>query len=176
LLDWLLKLIGGKDEIDIAEDRMKEDAKDPLHVRVHGLLLISEPADPGHRPDFANQAVREWYGCADRAAVLQKIEMFAASADGYDVFRATFLARAAAGAGLISPEESWSLCQRTLATAQRNFATWQDYGDAYIRGHLWYRRTQGDDEATLAGYEQNLRKTMAELQAKSVWSRVPLLG
>lgn len=61
-LDWLLKLIGGKDDVDVARDRMKEDAKDPLRTRVQGILLIAEPADPGHRPEFAGQAIREWYG------------------------------------------------------------------------------------------------------------------
>lgn len=176
MLDWLLKLIGGKDDVDVALDRMKEDAKDPLRARVHGILLVTEPADPGHRPEYGGQAIREWYGCPDRASALRAIEGYAASRDAYDVFRATFLARAAAGGSVITAEESWALCQRVVATAQQTFTSWQDYGDGYVRGHLAYRRSQGDDEATLARYDQNLRKTMAELQAKGVWSRVPLHG
>ena len=176
MLDWLLKLFGGKDDVDIAEDRMKEDAKDPFRARIHGILSIAEPVDPGHRPEYGGRAIREWYGCPDRTSALAKIELFASSAEGYDVFRATFLARAAAGGGVITPEESWSICQRTLATAQRSYPSWLAYGEAYIRGHLGYRRSQGDDEQTLAAYEQNLRETMAELLATGSWSRVPLHG
>ena len=169
MIDWILKLIGGKDDIDVAQERMKVDARDARKVRVHGLLLIAEPADPGHRPDYARQAVRDWYGCPDRASALRAIEHFAASRDAYDIFRAAFLARAAAGAGLISQDESWALCERPVATAREVFGSWQDYGEGYIRGHLAYRRSQGDPPSALAQYEQNLRKTMARLQSGGVW-------
>lgn len=173
MLDWLLKLIGGKDDIDVALEKMKPDSKDPLRARVHGVLLVGEPADPGYRPDYAKTAMHEWYGLNDHASAVKAIEGYASSGEGYDVFRATFVARAAAGAGLISADESWGFCKRIIEKAQRRFPDWDTWSASYLEGHLAYRKSEGDDGAKLATWEKNLRAGFQKLHT-GAWSAVAL--
>ncbi|MDX2009313.1 MAG: DUF1266 domain-containing protein [Myxococcaceae bacterium] len=94
--------------------------------------------------------MHEWYGLKGRASVVKAIEGYASSDDAYDVFRATFVARAAAGAGLLSADESRAFCKGIIAQAQRHFADWDALSRGYLEGHLAYRESQGDDAATLA--------------------------
>lgn len=173
ILDSILNVVFGEEP---PRKRTREDASDPRKKRVHALLAPSHDVDPGHDPEFAVPAVRDWYGATDRERALRWIRDSEHSGDAYDLFRVVFVARCGFAAGYFSEAESWDICFRAVERAQRSYASWTEYGDGYLRAHLAYRRSQGDDDATLQRHDKNLRARFQKLASQGVWSQLPLQG
>jgi hypothetical protein len=175
MLNWLKSLFAGEDpEAKQAREKMAIDRQDPRKLFVWGILCMAEEHDPGWKPSYATTAITEWYGIADKAALLaQTADGFRASGHpAYDQFRLAFLARAGFGAGMLTEAESWDLAFRAARAVQRTYPDWTAYGAGYRDGHLAYRASCGDPPDQLAQYRQNLDAKIAEKQ-RTVWVAVP---
>ena len=162
----LLSMLGFGDDPETAEAkrRMTQDAADPRRRMVFGLLAMSYELDPAYLQGHATTAIREWYDLSSADQLRKEVHAYLRSNDGYDVFRAVFLARAGQGAGMLTEDESWNLAFEAVRRAQAGYTDWPHYGAGYLAGHMKYRKSQGDDEATLARYHGNITQRMQKNQ------------
>jgi hypothetical protein len=158
--------------------KMNVDHQDPRKRLVWCMLAISPGAnaDPAYRPQFANKALREWYGMNDHDELLGNIDFYiegTGSTPGYDAYRAVFMARAGFGANMLSEAESWECAFKVIRKLQRTYPSWNEYGSGYLEGHLAYRQEQGDDSETLNGYRRNIIEHITELNQRGLWTQTP---
>ena len=162
-------------EIVEARRRMALDHQDPRRRFVFAVLAISCAVDPAYDEELAHTAITEWYGIRSRDRLAPAIDRFLRgtnSTPAYDAFRAAFLARAGQGAGMLDVMSAWAWAGRAGQLVQRSYPSFLHYGMGYIDGHLDYRRSEGDDAATLERHRQNLL-TKAGRLAKRVWAQTP---
>lgn len=173
--EWLMSWFRGESaEEKQAREKMAIDRQDPRKLFVWGMLCMAEAHDPGWKPSYAKTAITEWYGIANRDALLaQTADGFRASGrPAYDQFRLAFLARAGFGAGMLTEDESWELAFRAARAVQQAYPDFRAYGVGYRDGHLAYRASCGDPPEQLAQYRSNLDATIEEKQ-RTVWVAIP---
>ena len=174
-MGWLSRLLTGEDpESREAHMRMAHDRSDRCRLFVWGILAASYDLDPGYLPEHARMALGDWYEISSAEELLSYTpEDFVANDHvGYNQFRLCFMARAGYGAGLLDESSSWAMAIANAAVCQNHYASWFEYGRAYLDGHLAYRAYMGDDAATLADRRRSVSKRLAAKQ-KQVWSAIP---
>lgn len=173
-MSWLKKLFGGGEEAQ-ARQRMAQDEQDARRRFVFGVLAMSYEVDPGYMPKHSTMAIREWYGIEGRDDLLQRIHDYVEGYNdsrAYDAFLGTFLARAGFGAGLLSEQESWDLAISAARTVQPKYASWGDYGQGFLAGHLDYHKNNGNDAEELADRRKNVLERIARHE-RELWPRTP---
>jgi hypothetical protein len=170
----LTSLLGGgpKSEVERAIELTEADRSDPRKRYVFAVLAVSCEGDPGYMPEHAAKAVRTWYRIGSPEELVTRMTRYLDGTSerlAYDTFRAAFLARAGFAAGLIAEPASWEWALRAARVVQTRFRSFEEYGHAYVEGHVWYRASQGDGEAALAEVRQAKLALLARLSS-DVWT------
>jgi Protein of unknown function (DUF1266) len=173
-MSWLKKLFGGGEEAE-ARQRMAADEHDARRRFAFGVLAMSYEVDPGYMPKHSATAIREWYGVEGREDLLGRIHDYIKGYNdsrAYDAFLGTFLARAGFGASLLSEAESWDLAVSAARTVQPAYASWGDFGQGFLAGHLAYHQSNGDDADDLEERRKKVVERIARHE-RELWPRTP---
>lgn len=173
-LDSLLGL-GASAETLAAKRRMLADSSDERRRFVHAALAVGRDVDPAYVPEQARTALSEWYRIDAREELVTSIYAHLAGRDaaaGYDAFRALFLARAGAGASLLTDLESWALSFEAGKKIQRAYAGWTFYALGYLEAHLSHCESAGDSEEKLERARAKVLCRMARHE-REIWSVTP---
>ena len=164
-------------EVAAAKVQMATDHLDPRKRFVWCALAISadEPADPGHRAAYSTTALTEWYGMGSRDELLGNLDFYfkgTGSTPAYDAFRGIFMARAGAGANMLSDQESWEQAYRFVRKMKQAYPSWNHYGSDYVEGHIRHRQKEGDSDEHLVKVRRNMLEHFGRV-ARGLWTSTP---
>lgn len=92
----------------------------------------------------------------------------------WDLARVVLIARGAHTAGYLPEDEAWEYLMSGLATAQRNYRNWRQFGEGFLTGAIFWAATQ--DLAAAKTHVVQRRQSLFELHIarSSPWRRVAL--
>lgn len=152
------------------------DAKDPVRRWAKGVFgIITGGTDYAYEGKWdlrlAFQNSWEIETAEDFEEVFGELAAEAAAdkeRTAWQLVRAINLARMAAGAGFVDPEESWRMIGPLLPRVQKAFSGWEDLGRSYLAARDAWIREQGLQDEPMEDVEKNL----AALRG-GVWAETP---
>jgi len=110
-------------------------------------------------------------GCADLRRQLEVVHLAGDTVShlkGWDLGRAVALLRWAAGAGLLTPTESWRRIRQIAPLAQEAFGSWHAFADNYLLGLRFWNGDEDMAEECL----QAIRELLDPTNRESPWNQV----
>jgi hypothetical protein len=143
----------------------QEDGADPIKRWARGCYsMVYGNSDPGRKAKRGCVGTLAEYWeintPQDVRQTLDELQQLPENDVAWDLMRAIIVARFAAGAELLSHEQSWALIGAVRPRLQQAYASWQALADAYARA----RQAAGFSPDMLAD---------ARPEAEKIWSAVP---
>ncbi len=138
-------------EHDCTEPRYLADRRDPMRRWFHGALAVyrGDCGDPGYWDRSCAVHQLSCWSCKQPADVMELINEYQSgeTTTAFDKLRIIWLARAAEGAGWMSPEQSWRWCEQAKAALLTTYRDWESVAIDTVAGRAeWYGGDIPDDQ------------------------------
>lgn len=141
---WVLLRLRGPDSAQIMQQRMEEDATQPLKRWVQSVfLMVTRDCDYAYiSPKEARAMLEDWWDIRSRAefhSALGRLRTPGRPDNAWDLVRFIVVARLGVGASYWRDPESWRHIRPIAVRLQRCYPSWGAMAQAYVQARRSWR-------------------------------------